>query len=268
MAFKINGKVVLVTGGASGLGFAFVKEFLHNEAKGAAIVDVNSERGLVALYEIRKEFGEGRCIFLKCDVTVSNELEEAFKETVRVFKQLDIVVNNAGILNEKKLGEMRLNQFGMFINSCINGTLLAMEKYLPQYRSDKEGVVVNVSSIYGLQPFYKTPTYTATKTAVIGYSRAYGEEVHYKRTNVKIIALCPGHTQTTILDVLPEQLCEWHIELAKQEAEELNKRKLQSPEHVALNLIKIVQNGKSGSVWVVTRNEPAFEEFFPEKDYC
>uniref|UniRef100_A0A1Y1LQB1 Uncharacterized protein n=1 Tax=Photinus pyralis TaxID=7054 RepID=A0A1Y1LQB1_PHOPY len=106
--FNVAEKVALVTGGAHGIGLAIVRELLHNGVKGVAILDVNEALGQEALQQIRNEFGDGKARFLRVDVSSRQEFGEAFRKAVDIFKQLDIVVNNAGILNdldwEKEIG--------------------------------------------------------------------------------------------------------------------------------------------------------------------
>ncbi|XP_074025936.1 15-hydroxyprostaglandin dehydrogenase [NAD(+)] isoform X2 [Leptinotarsa decemlineata] len=100
MVFEIKGKVALITGGASGLGLSHAKELLRNGLKGVTLADVNENFGKTALDEIEKEFGKERAIFVKTDVTVREDFENAFEKTVEHFKNVDILVNNAGIFND------------------------------------------------------------------------------------------------------------------------------------------------------------------------
>lgn len=81
----------------------------------------------------------------------------------------------------------------------IYGCILALDNYLVKYRSDREGVVVNVSSVSGLERFQAFPIYAGTKHAVIGLTRAWGMDTHYSRTKIRFLALCPGVTDTPLL---------------------------------------------------------------------
>lgn len=83
---------------------------------------------------------------------------------------------------------------------------------LPKYRSSSEGVVVNIASIAGLLNFGAAPIYTASKWGVLGASRSFGGHEHYPRTGVKVIAICPGFTDTPLLKKLDEvPLAEKHL---------------------------------------------------------
>ncbi|CAG9832587.1 unnamed protein product [Diabrotica balteata] len=98
--FDIKGKVALITGGAGGVGLELSKALLRNNLKGVALVDLNDSLGEKAVQQINSEFGKDKAIFLKADVTNIQQLEDAFKKTVEQYKYLDIVFNNAGILND------------------------------------------------------------------------------------------------------------------------------------------------------------------------
>lgn len=77
--------------------------------------------------------------------------------------------------------------------------LLGMEKYLPKYKQGEEALIVNVSSVAGTQGYPFVPIYTATKHAVLGISRSWGNPDFYEQTKVKVICLCPGVTLTPLI---------------------------------------------------------------------
>lgn len=81
----------------------------------------------------------------------------------------------------------------------INGTLLAIDHYISKYKSSDEGLVINVSSVSGLTPLETFPVYSSTKSAVIQFTRALGTDFHFNRTKIRVIAVCPGPTDTALL---------------------------------------------------------------------
>ncbi|KAG7235898.1 hypothetical protein INR49_002096 [Caranx melampygus] len=97
---SLNGKVALVTGGAQGIGRAVVQSLLQSSAK-VAVVDLNKACGEKCKAQLDAEFGEGNCTFIQCDVSNGDALRDTFQSTVDHFGRLDIVINNAGINNEK-----------------------------------------------------------------------------------------------------------------------------------------------------------------------
>lgn len=74
-----------------------------------------------------------------------------------------------------------------------------MEEYIPKYKSGEEGVIVNISSNAGIDPFPMIPIYSGTKFAIQGLSRSFGAQDHYERTKVRVLVLCPAATDTPLL---------------------------------------------------------------------
>ncbi|XP_046490151.1 15-hydroxyprostaglandin dehydrogenase [NAD(+)]-like isoform X2 [Neodiprion pinetum] len=97
---QIKNKIVLLTGGANGIGFAYARELLRNGAGRIAILDVKDSSGKEAASKLNTEFGQGHVIFIFCDVSKPQELEAGFAETIKQFGGLDILINNAGIMDD------------------------------------------------------------------------------------------------------------------------------------------------------------------------
>uniref|UniRef100_A0A1Y1LXV0 15-hydroxyprostaglandin dehydrogenase n=1 Tax=Photinus pyralis TaxID=7054 RepID=A0A1Y1LXV0_PHOPY len=249
--FNVAEKVALVTGGAHGIGLAIVRELLHNGVKGVAILDVNEALGQEALQQIRNEFGDGKARFLRVDVSSRQEFGEAFRKAVDIFKQLDIVVNNAGILNDLDWEK----EIGVNLIGTTNGTIFAFEDYLPSYRSGEEGVILNISSYSALHCHASAPVYAATKGGVITLTRCLGRSVHYKQKNIRVMALCPASVSTGISSTL---ISPSYVEIQKNH--DFNPRPIpQSPEVLGKAAVQIIQEGENGSVWIAEDNKPAYE---------
>ncbi|RZC41702.1 15-hydroxyprostaglandin dehydrogenase [NAD(+)], partial [Asbolus verrucosus] len=254
MAFDIKGKVALISGGASGIGLRYAKELLKHELKGVTLADISNEFGAKALQEIQNEFGPNRAIFVKTDVTNMQSYEEAFKKTVEAFQNLDIVINNAGILNDA----IWEKEIAININGVVHGVLLGLENYIPKYRTGSEGVIVNISSIAGINEINVVPVYSGTKFAVVGMSKAFGSEAHYKRTKVKVLALCPGITDTPLItEISGRNLGPPYQTLLVEAGDRL--LRTQKPESVASAMIRIIKNGKTGTVWVAEGGKDPYE---------
>ncbi|CAH1366668.1 unnamed protein product [Tenebrio molitor] len=259
MCFEIKNKVALISGGASGIGLNYAKVLLRNELRAVTLADISDECGATALQEIENEFGPNRAIFVKTDVTNLNNYEEAFKKTIEIYTNLDIVINNAGILNDA-LWE---KEIAINVNGIVHGVLLGLENYIPKYKSGSEGVIVNISSIAGLKENSVVPIYSATKFAVIGMSKAFGDKAHHNRTKVKVLTLCPGITETPMITEVsgrnlggPYQAL---LELAQGHFV------MQKPESVALAMVQIIKNAKSGTVWVAEGGQKPYEYVLPPR---
>ncbi|KAK9708316.1 short chain dehydrogenase [Popillia japonica] len=246
---SLTNKVALITGAISGIGLCCVKEFLRNGVKGVTLADVNVEKGKEILSLLEKEFGSKRVIFVKVDVSNQDEFEDAFKKTIEAFGNIDILVNNAGILDERDFKRM----VDINVNGVIIGTFLAMENYLPKYKTYDDPVVVNISSLYGLDPSICSPKYTATKYAVLGLGRSLSDKTHFEPTGVKILTICPGLTETAIVnDIYEKHPPGRYVNILNNFLPTIN---LQKPEVLSLAMVKILENFQNGDVWLVEDNQ-------------
>ncbi|KAK4876628.1 hypothetical protein RN001_009134 [Aquatica leii] len=256
----VKGCVALITGGAAGIGLQYAKELLRNGLRAVTLADISEERGNRAVDEINKEFGKNRTIFVRTDVTDREQFTEAFESTVNTFNNIDILVNNAGIMND----EVWEREIGINFVGTVIGCLLALDHYIPKYRTKKEGVIVNVASTTGLEVFGALPIYVATKHAVVGLTQSWGSESHYNRTKVRFLTLCPGPTDTTLaLDGLDKNLGPAYQDIFKDSQPFVT---LQDPKHVAKALTHAIQYGKNGSIWVAEDGKPPYEVVMPPKE--
>ncbi|KAK4876638.1 hypothetical protein RN001_009144 [Aquatica leii] len=258
--FDLYGKVALVTGGASSLGFLYVKELLRHGVKGICIVDINDSYGERAIRQIKNEYGDDKAIFVSADVADKYQLEEAFKSTIQAFEHLDIVINSAHIFNDAIWErEVQTN-----INGTINGTILGFDYYLPIYKTGSEGLIVNFSSVTGIDPTANCPVSVATKFAVLGLGRSFGSKLQYERHNVKVITICSGFTDPALADfICHERLLgpTYHEILEK----EIDSFVVQPPLFVAKSLMNIISEAETGSVWVVEGEQPPYEVEFSNR---
>ncbi|XP_023155242.1 15-hydroxyprostaglandin dehydrogenase [NAD(+)] [Amphiprion ocellaris] len=189
----LAGRVALVTGGAQGIGRAAVQELLRSSAK-VAVVDLNQACGEQCKEQLDAEFGEGNSSFIQCDVSDGNALTDAFQRTVDQFGRLDIVINNAGINNEKNWEKtIQVN-----LTSVIKGTYLALEHMSKEY-GKQGGTIINVSSMAAFLHSPHQPVYTATKHGVIGFTRAMADASSQGDYGVRINVLCPAFVDTPLL---------------------------------------------------------------------
>ncbi|KAL4640515.1 15-hydroxyprostaglandin dehydrogenase NAD(+)-like [Arapaima gigas] len=195
----LSGKVGLVTGGAQGIGRAVVEALLKNQCR-VSLVDLNRQVGEECKAQLDAQFGEENCIFVQCDVTDDCALKDAFKRTVGQFGKLDIVINNAGINNEKNWKKtIQVN-----LTSVIKGTYLGLE-YMSKEHGKDGGVIINVSSMAAFLHSPHQPVYTATKHGVIGFSRALADAAQLGNYGVRINVLCPAFVDTPLLQTVEQE---------------------------------------------------------------
>ncbi|KAF2887127.1 hypothetical protein ILUMI_19046 [Ignelater luminosus] len=259
--YDLNGKSILVTGGASGIGFGCVREILRVGARAATILDIDEKGGKTAVEILTREFGPNRLIFIKADVTKRDEFEDAFKKSLETWKSIDILINNAAICNDSQWDhEIILNT-----HSVVQGTLLGLQ-YMGKDKGGKGGVIVNVSSIACFGGEAVMPVYTGTKHFVTGFSRSLGTSYHYNRTGVRIVVVCPGCTDTPLISQLHQSDTTFLFPQLKQLYEKVAKSFIkQSVVKLAEGVVTCIRNGENGSVWVSENDEPAYEIEIPER---
>lgn len=240
-------KVALITGGSNGIGLQCAKAMFAAGLKGLMIIDVDEENGKKAV----ECFGKEKTEFFRADASCFKHLEVGFKKTIEKFQNLDIVVNNAGIMREEEWPKC----IDVNLKGVIQGTYLAMRKYIVEFTSGCEGYVVNMSSISGLQPVCPVPVYSATKHAIIGFTRAVGTEFYYNLSCCKVWALCPGVTDTVMLTTGNSRFEEEIECLPKQGAECVGK--------ALVDLITM--NPENGTCWIVEGGEPIYQVKFPDR---
>lgn len=252
----LKGKVALVTGAAAGIGRAYCEELLKNGVK-VALCDLNSEEGEQLTEQLSIKYGQGKALFCQCDVTDYPQFEESFQKTISAFGGLDIVVNNAGIFNDR-FWELEVD---VNLNGVIRGTLLAL-RFLGKDRGGRGGTVVTTASTLGLTPCACVPIYTATEHAIIGFTRSYGDQFHMDLSDVRVMALCPGATKT---DANPEDVKKGLLSPDYEVAyhRDYDNKVFQPVECVAKALIHVLQNGTSGSTWIIENQQPPREVKFP-----
>lgn len=251
----VKGRVALVTGAASGIGKAFAIELLNQGAK-VSFCDVSTECKTL-IDDLATQYGKDRVIFFQCDVTDYRQFEASFRSTIAVFGQIDIVINNAGIMNDR-FWELEVD---INLNGVIRGILLA-QQFMGTDKGGQGGIVVNTGSNVSINPYVSVPIYSATKAAIVNLTRAFGNQYHVELTGVKVMALCPSVTESSLLMDISKHLLSpryqdaWSRDTASSVP--------QKAEHVAKELIHILNTGKSGSVWLVENGEPARQVNFPK----
>ncbi|CAH1116663.1 unnamed protein product [Phaedon cochleariae] len=238
-------KVAIVTGGARGIGFNIAEHLLKAGAQAVIIGDVLMDAMEEATCKLNNKYGENKALFQPCDVTKKEDLEKIFKCTKERFGKIDIVVNNAGILADCRWEQtLCIN-----IHGLVRSTLLGFQ-YMGAQNCANGGLIINTSSILGLQPLYSSPVYVGTKHFILGFTRSMGHEYFYKTSKVKVMAVCPGVTETNMIWEAADGGLPGFGDLGKELANSLGALPTQGPEEIGKAVIKMLKDGQNGSVWV------------------
>jgi len=193
--FKFDGKVVFVTGGASGIGRATALAFAQAGAR-VAVADVGEQANQETARLI--EQNGGRALAVRCDVTRGEDIKAALEKTVTTFGRLDFAFNNAGIEPKKPAptADYDEQEWNRIIDIDLRGVFLCMKHEIPLILKSGGGAIVNTSSGAGVIGIKGSPAYTAAKHGVIGLSKAAA--VEYASKGIRVNALAPGLVNTAM----------------------------------------------------------------------
>jgi NAD(P)-dependent dehydrogenase (short-subunit alcohol dehydrogenase family) len=192
---SFEGKVVLVTGAAGGIGRAAAVAF--GRAGACVVVADTSVDGGHATAAMIVENG-GKALFVQCNVTRASEVEALIDKTVAYYGKLDCAFNNAGIEEEHlPLADADEALFDRIMNVNVKGTWLCMKYEIRQMLKQGSGTIVNTASVAGLVGAPTQPIYAASKHAVVGMTKTAAAE--YARQGIRINSVCPGVVNTPMM---------------------------------------------------------------------
>lgn len=189
-------KVVLITGATSGIGKETAKMFAKAGAS-VVLVGRNKEKGSQLEQEIIAS--GGKTLFIACDVSHAQEVQQMIKKTIDTFGKINILFNNAGImLQSMEIERMPLEDWQQTLDINLTGTFL-VSKYAKPYLVKEKGNIINNASIAGLQHYVagRSYAYSASKAAVIQFSHQMAK--NYAEEGVRVNCICPGIVDTPIL---------------------------------------------------------------------
>ena len=182
---KMDGKVALVTGGASGLGAEDARVLVREGAK-VVITDVQDELGAQVAAEIPG------CIYLHHDVRDEARWAEVVKETVDTFGRLDTLVNNAGLVKFGSVEDLSYADFKLQTEVMLDGTFLGCRAAIPYMTKGGGGAIINMASVAGLKGISTIPAYTAAKAGIIGMTRSIAIHCQEQKYAIRVNSIAPG----------------------------------------------------------------------------
>jgi len=195
---RLEGKVAVVTGAASGMGKAIAELYAKEGAK-VVVSDLNVEGAETVAEDIRS--GGGTAVAIKTNVADLNDVNTMIDTAVREFGTLDILVNNAGIMdNMAAVGDVEDARWDLIFDINTKGVMRAIRKAIPIFLEKGKGVIINTASTGGFSGAHAGAAYTASKHAVIGITKNTG--FMYAQKGIRCNAIAPGATMTNIASTM------------------------------------------------------------------
>jgi 3-oxoacyl-[acyl-carrier protein] reductase len=208
----LENRTAVITGGANGIGQAVAARFSKEGAR-IAIWDLADQDGQELAAELNDQGGSA--VYQHVDVTSPEEVDQNLSDLIQEWGQLDILINNAGITRDGQLvkykgGEVQKRMtdemFDSVIDVNLKGVFLctraAAEHMIPQ----ESGVILNATSVVGLDGNFGQTNYVATKAGVIGMTKVWARELG--RYGIRVNAVSPGFTATEMVKAMPEKILE------------------------------------------------------------
>lgn len=190
---SLQGKTAIVTGAAQGIGRA-IAENLAQAGADIAVADLDPGRSLETIGAIEK-LGR-KALNLKVNVADSNDAKAMVEQVVKAWGKIDILVNNAGVTRDGLLLRMKEEDWNLVLQINLNGTFNCTKAVLQPMTKQRYGRIVNIASIVGVIGNAGQANYSASKAAVIGFTKTVGRE--YASRNVTVNAVAPGFIDTAM----------------------------------------------------------------------
>lgn len=218
---RFTNKVVVVTGGAAGIGAEACKKFAR-EGAAVAIWDVNQTAGKeLELLLLNEGFAAH---FSKVNTASFAEVEAAAQQVVKQFGKISILINNAGITRDASLLKMTAEQWQQVMDVNLTGVFNCTKAIAPLMIEQNWGRIINTSSVVGLYGNYGQGNYAATKAGIIGLTKTWARELG--KYNITVNTVAPGFIATDMIKTIPEKVI-------AMMTEKVPLKKLGTPEDVA-----------------------------------
>ncbi len=203
---NLDGKIALVTGGASGIGETISMQFAR---KGATVIIYDMDE--VKAKALRDQLSqEGlKCEAYKVDVSSYDDTQARAKEIKEKYGKIDILVNNAGITRDQLMLRMSEDDFDRVLDVNLKGTWNMIKSVVPFMTKARYGKIINLASVSGIIGNAGQANYSASKAGVIGLTKSVARE--FSKRNITCNAVAPGYIETKMTENLPDSVKEHYL---------------------------------------------------------
>ena len=194
-------KVAVVTGSSSGIGKAIALRFGE---EGAKVVVAARRKALCEQTAKQICHKGGEAFVIQTDVNHETQVDMLYDKALQQYGRVDIAVHNAGIFGGRRIAETTTPAFDEVMNVNLRGTFFCCRAAFKHMKAQGGGVIINVSSVAGVQAWAGTGIYSASKHGVMALTRALADEG--RPFNIKVSAICPGGVADELVDATPEEI--------------------------------------------------------------
>jgi NAD(P)-dependent dehydrogenase (short-subunit alcohol dehydrogenase family) len=195
----LAGKVAIVTGGSSGIGFAVARAFAENGAR-LMLVDIDQEATAEAKASLARSNPQCEVATFLASVTDAGAIETGFNCCEQIFGRIDILLNNAGISINKPSLELTPEEWRRGIEVNLTGTFICAQAAARRMIRQKNGVIINMASMYGVAAAPQRAAYCASKAGVVSLTKSLA--VEWAPYGLRMNAIGPGYTRTPLVEEL------------------------------------------------------------------
>ena len=190
---RLEGKVAIITGGASGIGEASVRLFV-SEGASVVIADIQDEKGMRLATKL------GNAIYQHTDVTIEDDVRKLVEKAVSSFGRLDVLFNNAGIAGEGgPIESVSVENFDRIVATHLRGVFLGIKHAAPVMKRQGAGSIINTASTAAIRTGYGNHVYSAAKAGIMQLTRSVSMELG--ESGVRVNCVCPGFVPTPLIGV-------------------------------------------------------------------